>query len=162
MTEMAAAMGLGQLGKLEDLNSKRIKNSLYLISELKNGRIDWLTLPWLRDNVKHTFFWCPIVINEDNLGMSTQELIIELRERGIETRHRYKEPLYKQRLLTEKSPYPKGFPFNSKHYDKAVDYGSLHLPNVERIAGRVIGLPNHPKLGREELDRVVEAIRSIR
>lgn len=161
MTEMAAAMGLVQLSKLEELNAKRIENSLYLISELRKREIEWLTLPRLREDVKHTFFWCPILTNEEKLGMSTQELIAKLREKGVETRHRYKEPLYKQKMLVEKNIYPKGFPFNSEYYGKNVDYGSLYLPNVEKVAGKVIGLPNHPKLGKQELDRVVEVIGSI-
>ncbi|MFC2001727.1 DegT/DnrJ/EryC1/StrS family aminotransferase [Chloroflexota bacterium] len=162
MTEMAAAMGIVQLNKLDDLNFKRIENSLYLINELKKRQLDWLILPGLREDVKHTFFWCPILIDEEKLGMSTQELIVKLRENGVETRHRYKEPLYKQKLMVDKSPYPRGFPFNSKHYDKEVDYGSLYLPNVEKIAGKVIGLPNHPKLGKEELDKVIAVIQAIR
>ena len=155
-------MGIVQLNKLDDLNARRIDNSLYLINELKKREIEWLTLPRLRQDIKHTFFWCPILIDEEKLGISTQELIKELRDKGVETRHRYKEPLYKQKILVEKNAYPKGFPFNSEYYDKNIDYGSLHLPNVEKVAGKVIGLPNHPKLGKEELDRVVEVIESIR
>ena len=162
MTEMAAAMGLVQLSKLEELNAKRIENSLYLINELKKREIDWLTLPSLREDVKHTFFWCPILIDEEMLGMSTQELIAKLREKGVETRHRYKEPLYRQKMLVEKNIYPGRFPFNSEYYSKNIDYGSLYLPNVEKVAGRIIGLPNHPKLGKEELDRVIEVIESIK
>lgn len=161
MTEMEAAMGLVQLGKMGELNAKRIENSLYLIGELKKKEIEWLILPTLKEDVKHTFFWCPILIDEQKLGMPTQELITKLRERGVETRHRYKEPLYKQKMLVEKNIYPKGFPFNSEYYRKNIDYGGLYLPNVEKIAGRVIGLPNHPKLKKEELERVVEVLCEI-
>jgi dTDP-4-amino-4,6-dideoxygalactose transaminase len=162
MTEMAAAMGIVQLTRLEGLNAKRIENSLYLVNELKKRGIDWLTLPMLREDVKHTFFWCPILIDEKKLDMSTQELIVKLREKGVETRHRYKEPLYKQKMLVEKNIYPKGFPFNSKYYDRDIDYSALYLPNVEKVAGKIIGLPNHPKLGKEELDMVVDVIQSIK
>jgi dTDP-4-amino-4,6-dideoxygalactose transaminase len=161
MTELAAAIGIVQLNRLDELNAKRIGNSLYLINELKRCRIEWLTLPKLRDDVKHTFFWCPIQIDEGKLGMSTQELIKKLRERGVETRHRYEEPLYKQNILVEKDAYPEGLLINSECYDVDMDYSSLHLPNVEKVVGKVIGLPNHPKLERKELNSIVEVIKSI-
>lgn len=162
MTEMAAAIGLVQLGKLDDLNTRRIKNSLYLIDELRKRNIPWITLPKLKKQVKHTFFWCHLLIDEDKLGMSTQQLIDTLQERGVETRNRYKEPLYKQKLLVEQSAYPRGFPFKSEYYDGDIDYGSLYLPNVERVAGKYIGIPNHPGLSKDELDAVVDVISSIK
>mgnify|MGYP005664909963 CR=1 FL=1 len=162
MTEMGAAMGLVQLRKLDELNGRRIANSLYLIGELAKLKIDWLTLPRLREDVKHTFFWCPILIDEQKLGMSTTALIAKLRENGVETRNRYKEPLYRQRILVEKTAYPGGFPFTSEYCKRNVDYGSLCLPNAERVAGKIIGLPNHPKLGKAELDRVVEVVASVK
>jgi len=162
MTEMGAAMGLVQLRKLDELNGRRIANSLYLIGELAKLKIDWLTLPRLRKDVKHTFFWCPILIDEQKLGMSTTALIAKLRENGVETRNRYKEPLYRQRILVEKTAYPGGFPFTSEYCKRNVDYGSLCLPNAERVAGKIIGLPNHPKLGKAELDRVVEVVASVK
>jgi dTDP-4-amino-4,6-dideoxygalactose transaminase len=93
--------------------------------------------------------------------MSTQELIKKLRERGVETRHRYEEPLYKQNILVEKDAYPEGLLINSECYDVDMDYSSLHLPNVEKVVGKVIGLPNHPKLERKELNSIVEVIKSI-
>ena len=161
MNEIAAAMGIVQLSRLDVLNEKRIENSKYLINELGRRNIAWLSVPKLNEHVKHTFFWCPIYVDEEKLGMSTLDLVRVLREKGIETRHRYQEPLYKQKVLIDKNPYPKGFPFNSKHYNRDIDYSKIYLNNAEKIVGKLIGLPNHPKLRQEELDRVVEVIEAI-
>jgi perosamine synthetase len=154
MNELAAAIGIVQLSRLEMLNEKRIENSKYLIGELQKRDIPWLTTPTLNEHVKHTFFWCPIYVDEEKLGMSTWDLIEVLRERGVETRNRYKEPLYKQKALKE-------LPITSKSHDQIADYSGIYLENVEKVAGRVIGLPNHPKLGQKELDQVIKTIETI-
>ncbi|MBS3788181.1 DegT/DnrJ/EryC1/StrS family aminotransferase [Candidatus Bipolaricaulota bacterium] len=161
MNEIAAAMGIVQLERLDDLNEKRIKNSKYLLGRLRELKIPWLTTPRLESRVKHTFFWCPVLIDEKKLGMGTKRLREKLYERGIETRHRYHNPLYKQKVLTEKNPYPEGFPYNSKHYDKNIDYQQVYLETAEKVAGKLLGLPNHPGLGQTELDAVIDSIRSL-
>ena len=142
MNEIAAAMGIVQLKKIESLNQKRIENSLYLIEELNRRSIPWLKTLSLREEIKHTFFWCPILIDEEKLGFSTQELVKKLEEKGVETRHRYQEPLYKQRVLE----------------NKKIDYKNLYLENAEKVAGKVIGLPNHPGLNKEELNYIIKIL----
>ena len=161
MNEIAAAIGIVQLRKLDSMNQRRIDNSLYLIEELEERRIPWLAVPKLKEHIKHTFFWCPVCIDEEKAGFSTKELIVKLREKGIETRNRYQEPLYKQKILIEKNPYPRGFPFNSKHYSQELDYGKVNLKNAEKVAGRIVGLPNHCGLGRSELDYIVDVLSNI-
>jgi dTDP-4-amino-4,6-dideoxygalactose transaminase len=107
--------------------------------------------------VRHTFFWCPVQILEDVLKTSTKELIGYLKDSGIETRNRYWEPLYKQKILVEKEKYPHRVNFASNN----IDYSSIRLKNAETVAGKIIGLPNHPGLSQEELDRVVEVLTGI-
>lgn len=157
MNEIAAAIGLMQLPKLEHLNKKRIDNSLYLIRELEKRRVPWLTTPQLMDHVRHTFFWCPMLIDEVRLGMSTNALVHQLKESGIETRNRYWEPLYRQKILVEKDAHPHRVNFISNN----IDYKKVYLDNAEKIVGRLLGLPNHPGLDKNQLDRVVDIITGI-
>jgi len=160
MNEMAAAMGLVQLGKLPGLNTKRIANSQYILEKLTGNMRSWYKVPRLSAHVKHTFFWCPLIIDEREA--SPEEVVRQLREKGIEVRHRYKSPLYKQKLLTDGSPYYKGgCPFRCVSSQRHREYGSLFLPNVEKIAGRIIGLPNHPAMTKSELERVVDTVLNL-
>jgi dTDP-4-amino-4,6-dideoxygalactose transaminase len=152
MTEMEAAMGMVQLNKLERLNAARIRNSEYLIERL--GDIAWLSVPTVPPYVKHTYFWLHILVDEDVLGFSTQELIRRLRERGVEVRHRYLEPLNRQPMLTDNVPEA----LRLAAGDNLPAYGEIHLPNAERAAGRVIGLPNRPDMTEADLDRVVRVL----
>ncbi len=151
MNEIAAAIGIVQLEKLDYLNLKRIDNSKYILDNLKSNKPEWCVLPILNNEIEHTFFWCPMLIDEEKLGMSTADLVKKLRRLGIETRHRYNTPLYNQKILNDGS--------NPKL--KSRRYYSLSFTNVEKIIGKVIGLPNHADLKTEELDYIIETIRSI-
>jgi len=131
-----------QLRRLDEMNEKRIANSLYLLKELEKRQLGWLTVPKLDVNIKHTFFWCPILVDEEAVGMSTLDLAEKLKKKGVETRHRYHEPLYRQKVLGS-------------------SYKTLYLKNAEKIARRVIGLPNHPNLSKEDLDCVISALEEL-
>jgi perosamine synthetase len=159
MSEINAALGLVQLKKLDMLNQKRIENSTYLLNQIKNREIEWLKVPKIKDYVKHTFFWCPVVVLEENIGMTTSEVVKKLREEGVETRYRYKQPLYKQKVLEKLSPYPNGCPFSCSQ--QKIDYKKIHLPNAEKLSGKIIGLPNHPGLNKNDLDYVLEVLEKI-
>jgi dTDP-4-amino-4,6-dideoxygalactose transaminase len=160
MNEIAAAIGLVQLSKLDKLNEVRRKNSMYLLKELEG--VKWINLPKIKPYVKHAFFWCPVRVYEERLGMKTKDLVAKLRERGVEVRHRYVAPLYRQPVLLNQNAYPRKCPFSCPIYGKKIDYSQFHCPNAEKITGKIIGLPNHPKLKREELDKVISTIRSIK
>ncbi len=142
MNEIEAALGLVQLGKLDDLNSRRIKNSEYLLEHLSD--LTWAHFPCPKeDKAGHTYFWCPLMLPVE--AGSIDALKEHLNTHNIGYRHRYSAPLYKQEALRK----------------AGLDYSELYLPNVERITGRVIGLPNHPGLKREDLDRVIDVVRSF-
>lgn len=160
MNEIAAAIGLVQLSKLDRLNELRTRNSMYLLKNLES--VDWLETAKIKPYVMHAFFWCPVRVDEEKLGMKTKDLVATLRERGVEVRHRYVAPLYKQPMLLNQNAYPRRCPFSCPFYGEEVDYSSFSCPETEKIAGKMIGLPNHPKLEREELDRVISTIKTVK
>jgi perosamine synthetase len=160
MSEINAAIGLVQLKKLETLNNIRIQNSQYILENIKD--IPWLEIPHIEKGVKHVFFWCPVRIKEDILGMETADLVKKLRKKGVEVRQRYKNPLYRQELLLTQMAYPKKCPFSCPYYGKDIDYSSVYLPVAEKVAGTVIGLPNHPALTEKETEMIVEVLHSIK
>ncbi len=139
MTEIEAAIGLVQMEKLEDLNQRRIENSEYLIREIKN--LPWAKVPVPGDHVRHTYFWCPLMIKEGSTK-SILDLKAHLQDNNIGFRHRYNEPLYKQPLFKK----------------LGLDYSDIRLENVEKIAGQVVGLPNHAGLTKSELDRIISVL----
>jgi len=155
MTEMSAAMGLVQLQRLDALNEARIRVSEYLLQQIAD--VPWLRVTGIVNDQKPTYFWCPIIVDEDKLGFSTEELIARLLERGVETRHRYKAPLYRQPVLNENLPKL----LRLSALGHLPDYAGLHLPNAERLVGHVIGLPNRPDMNENEIEHVISVVRSI-
>lgn len=148
MPEIAAAIGLVQLKKLDGLNERRIANSRYLLDKVAGMDLPGIRTFRPRPGVRHTYFWCPILIDEERLGMTSQDLAARLRKAGVETRSRYREPLYRQPALLANWPLP----------DARPAYEELRLPVAERVSGRLLGLPNHPGLDRGDLDRVAETL----
>lgn len=160
MTEMEAAMGIVQLSKLDTLNDIRIKNSEYILNNLRD--IDWIVIQNFDRNIKHIYFWCPVRIDEEKLGKSVEEFKRYLKDNGIGFRQRYQTPLYKQIMLIEKKVYPKQCPFSCSYYGKNIEYKNVYLENAERFAGKIIGLPNHPRLERRHLERIVSVVKSFK
>jgi dTDP-4-amino-4,6-dideoxygalactose transaminase len=133
---------------------------MYLLRKLE--RVNWLETAKIRPYVKHAFFWCPVKVDEEKLGMKTKELVAVLKERGVEVRHRYMTPLYKQPMLLKQNAYPKKCPFSCPFYGNKIDYSHFNCQNAENIAGKMIGLPNHPRLTKENLDTIVSVIKEIK
>ena len=142
MTELQAALGLVQLKRLDDLNAKRIANSRALVSRLET--LPWAMVPVPGEDVLHTFFWCPVMVSPES-DRTIEDLKNHLTANGIGFRHRYAEPLYRQPVLAS----------------RGLDYSNVYLENVERLAGQVVGLPNHPGLTREELERICEVLEAF-
>ncbi|MFB6283501.1 MAG: DegT/DnrJ/EryC1/StrS family aminotransferase [Halobacteria archaeon] len=154
--EMNGALGTHQVDRLDELNRRRREISYNLFDEL--GNLDWLTPAEVEDHVEHAFFWAPFRVEEDVIGMTGKEVWRKLKDEGVETRHRYVDPLYDQPVFKEHRGFNSDFPWSAnpnKH-----DY-DLHLPNVEEISGAMIGLPNHPKLSDEDVEFVVETVKNF-
>lgn len=157
MSDLHAAIGAKQVERLEGFNERRTEISERLFDELAD--IEWLEAATVRDYVDHAYFWAPFEIDEEAIGMSGKEVWAELKDRGVETRHRYVKPLYRQPVFLEHRGFNGEFPWTANDNDH--DYGDLHLDTVEDVAGRTIGLPNHPNLTEADIDYVVETIRDF-
>jgi perosamine synthetase len=141
MTEMAAAMGRVQLRKLDDLNARRIANSEYILSHLRQVSGIRVPVPESPD-FRHTYFWCPVIMDDKEKTAALKE---HLTGHGIGFRHRYQAPLYRQPVLRK----------------LGYDHSRTFLPVAEQTAGRVIGLPNHAGLNLEQMDYIIEKVRDF-
>ncbi len=134
LTNVAAALGICQLQKIEKFNQKRIHNAAFISRALR--KLDWLILPGVPRGYKHVFHQYTVRIKK---GVRREHLIEFLKREGIETGIFYPRPVYSQ-VLYKKLGY------------------RLFLPEVEKVSREVVSLPVHPALNQTDLDRVVEAI----
>ena len=136
MTDIAAAIGLCQLERLEGFNKKRIANAGFLTDRL--SKIKGLVPPCVRPNAKHVFHQYTVRITAD-FAVSRDELRKKLFDKGIGTEVYYPLPVHKQ-------PLYQGLGYTD------------HLPNSEKAAGEVLSLPVHPSLTTKDLEYIVDSL----
>jgi len=134
MTNIAAAIGNEQLKKLEIFNKKRIENADYLINNLKNTNI---ILPSVPQNHKHVFHQFTIMVN------NRDEILKKLHEKEIRADIFYPKPVFEQ-------------PFY-----KNQDYNGDDLKISSEVSKKVISLPIHPSLTKEDLDYIIKTLKEI-
>jgi perosamine synthetase len=141
MTEIQAAIGLVQLGKLERFNAARRANAQYLTARLKG-----VIAPTETPGCKHVYHQytirVPNLSTERGVEYQRRDVLANhLRERGIGTMIYYPVPVHKQ-VAYQRLGYQD------------------HLPLAEQASREVLSLPVHPALTQEELDRIVEGVNS--
>lgn len=138
MTDIAAAVGIEQLKKIEDFNKKRMRNAKLLTDGLKN--IKGLITPIVKKNYKHVFHQYTIRVTEE-FKMSRDELSQYLKEKDIGSAIFYPNPLHL---------YPQ-----FSHLEHIRD----SLPVAEKVSRQVISLPVHPGLTDKEVEFIIATIR---
>lgn len=131
MTDIAAAVGVEQLKKLEEFNERRIKNASFLSEQLN----DAVETPYVLSSAKHVFHQYTI---------------------KTEKRERLKENLKKDGIGFG-IYYPKPLHF----YEPLRKYGNNNLKNAENICKKVLSLPVHPSLSEEDLEKIVSSVKKI-
>ncbi len=133
MTDVAAAIGLVQLRKLEAWNEQRLRNAAFLAE-----RLEHVQLPAVRPGDRHVFHQFTVRVGRD------RDAILEgLRAEGIGAAVHYPLPLHRQPILRE------------------LGLGGGSFPVAEAAAESVLSLPVHPALSDEDLERVAEAVNRL-
>lgn len=139
MTEIQAAIGLEQLKKLEEFNSRRINNAKYLSSLLKD--IKGIIFPRINRDKKHVFHQYTVTLN-NKFPVTRKELVEILTKKGIEYGIFYPLPIHKQKEIL----------------DLGICY---NLPKAEALSENVLSLPIHPKIAKKDLDFIAQILKKI-
>lgn len=138
MTDIAAAIGLGQLRKLSAFLLARRRNAAILNKGLAG--IPGLELPRTSRGDRHAFCLYTVRVNSKVLGISRDELQRALAGQGVESSTHYPRALHQQPLF--------------RHLGSDRDF-----PVSTMLAKNVLSLPVHPFLGATDLRRVIQAVR---
>ncbi len=131
MTDVHAAIGLAQLGKLEQFNAQRRANAEYLTEHLRG-----VTTPKDPEGFHHVFHQYTVRVPDGKRN----ELAAYLRENGVGTGIYYPVPIHQQTYYV-----------NELGYDQT-------LPEAERATEEVLSLPVHPALTQADLETIVELV----
>ncbi|MDP8215653.1 MAG: DegT/DnrJ/EryC1/StrS family aminotransferase [Candidatus Euphemobacter frigidus] len=138
MTNLQAAIGLGQFERIEELIQGRIDNAR-LYNELLRD-VPGITTPRESDHVK-AVYWMYGVLVEDDFGISKDELRQRLADHGIETRSFFipihLQPIYSYLLSDE-------------------------YPISEELGRKGFYLPSASSLRPDQIEFIVDVIRNAR
>ncbi|MFC1906264.1 DegT/DnrJ/EryC1/StrS family aminotransferase [Chloroflexota bacterium] len=139
MTDIAAAIGIYQLEKLEQFCNRRRENAEFLSNEI--GKIKGLVIPYVLPEVKHVFHQYTIRVTKD-YGISRDGIILTMKKENIET------GIYYPIIIPEQPIY------------KKLGYNS-DLPISKRSAAEVISLPIHPGVKQEEMRIIGQCLKTF-
>jgi dTDP-4-amino-4,6-dideoxygalactose transaminase len=143
LTDLQAAMGLVQLGRLDGFMEERVRLAgLYdvLLAGLPGIRPQ--PRPWT-DEVRHGHHLYVVQVNADEFGLSRNDLLGALREENIGAGVHYR--------AVHLHPY----------YAKALQIPDGDLPRATATSSRVLSLPLSPAMTEYDVERVASALRRL-
>lgn len=135
MTEIEAAIGIVQLGKLNRLNQGRRDLAAYLLDRLP--RHAGLVYPVEAAHAHHVYHVFGMTYDEAAVGLPRARFSEALVAEGIPVGLGYPRPLYHNPLFQERLAYGKqGCPFTCHLYQGAVSYAKGLCPVAEDLCAR--------------------------
>jgi len=139
MTDMAAALGIVQLKKLEKFNLRRRKNADYYNANLS---VKGLITPYVAPGMHHVYHQYVIRLT-DEFPMKRDAFIDYLKAKGIGSAVHYPIPIHRQPLFgLANDPDP--------------------CPVSTRLSSSVLSLPVHPLLDQKELAFICDTINRVK
>lgn len=135
MTNIAAAIGLEQLKKINDFNSKRQKNAAFYNKTIKNDKIE---VPFVEENGTHVYHQYTIKVKDNQRDKLVK--LLEENKIGYGIFYPYsipEQPCYKDM----------GFP--------------TQFEKTDQVKNQVLSIPVHPSLTKEETEKVAYILNSL-
>jgi perosamine synthetase len=141
LTDIQAALGLVQLSKCDEMRRSRVRIARKYDQAL--SQLEAYRIPSASPDVQHAWHLYVILVDPSVLLIHRDQVIEELRERGIGTAVHF-IPLHLHRYYREKWGYRTGdFPIAEEYFD------------------RCISLPIYPGMTDEDVTQVIEALDEI-
>jgi len=139
MSEIHAAVGLGQLGQLDRFLEARRRNTRILLEAVE--RSDGLTAFPIERGPAQSACYCVNVVLDENARVERNEMILALNEAGVGTSVHYPVPVPLTRYYRERYGYSDG-----------------DFPVAEWISSRSISLPVGPHVSEEDARYIARTV----
>ena len=155
MTEMEAALGIVQLGKMDLLNQDRIDLANYLSEKLQ--RIAGLQVPRVRTGDKHVYYAYAMKYDAKAIGLPRDLFVRALNAEGIPFGAGYVRPLYLASLYRDRQPYA------FRYYEGKASYEQGLCPTAERLHEQQLILTGivRPPATFADMDDIAKAIGKV-
>jgi perosamine synthetase len=132
MTNIHAAIAIEQLKKLNNFNETRIENARYYKQFIQSSRI---TLPVIPDGYRHVFHQFSLIVEKER-DQFTDYLV----NQGVGFGIHYPTPIYSQPLYIK------------------LGLHTSDCPVASETANRILSIPVHPALTKDQLKYIVHVI----
>jgi perosamine synthetase len=132
LTEMQSAMGIVQLGRLDDILANKRRNAAWMSKRLAG--VPGVTPPWTDDRAEpvHMIYTCLLDERRD-------DVLAGMNDAGIEARL-YFPPVHRQAVFA-------GYPAD--------------LPVTDHLADHMLSLPMHSQLTEQELEDIADTLERL-
>lgn len=141
ISDINCALGISQFNRLEEILTKRQSVANYYSERLKT--LPFITPPFCAPHVKLGWFVYVVRLSKDFMRSDRDTIMQKLRDKGVACRP-YFAPIHLQ-------------PF----YRKLFGYNPGDYPVTEDVADRTIALPFFNAITNEEIDYVVDTLKSV-
>jgi UDP-4-amino-4,6-dideoxy-N-acetyl-beta-L-altrosamine transaminase len=139
MTDIAAALGISQLRRLDEYVEQRTALAARYYRLLANSG---LALPWIDPRCASAWHLYVVGWNEDASRLSRREAFVELRRGGIGVQVHY-------------------IPVHTQPVFRALGFEVGQFPNAEAYYARALTIPLYPGLAEDQQDAVVEHLTAM-
>lgn len=141
MTDVQAALGIHQLERLEGFLDRR--RQIVGLYGQRLAHLPEVALPTARPEVRHAWHLYPIVLDSERLTIGRDQLIEELKARGIGTSVHF--------IPIHHHPY----------YQQAFGWKPGDFPNTDRVFSGLLSLPLFTRMSDDDAERVASAVEEI-
>lgn len=155
MTEIEAALGIVQFGRLDALNAHRIRLAEYLSAKVSG--IEGIHAPAILPGAHHVYYVYALKYDEARMEVPRDIFVKAMNAEGIPFSAGYVRPLYLAPLYQNRSH------FSFRHYRGRARYEKGICPTAERMHEKEImltGIVRFPATERD-MDDIADAIQKV-
>lgn len=141
LTDIAAALGLAQLRKLEGFQARRARVARRYTEAF--SQFEELTVPTSRPEVGHAWHLYVLRLNLERLSITREQFVEEMRERRIGTSVHF--------IPVHTHPY-----YRDRYGFEAEDF-----PVAAREFRRIVSLPLNPRMSDRDVEDVIESVADV-
>ncbi len=160
ISELQAAVALGQLEKLQDCVDNRVRTAGKLTEMLKG--IDGIETPVISEKAKHVYWKYCLTVDDTKIEGGSPGMAALLKEKNIFSAPRYiVKPAFMCQVFQEKNTLGDSqFPFNLAR-PEAIDYQMENYPDTAKALHDVLVLPWNEKYTDEHVEYIADNVRAV-
>ena len=159
MNSLQAAIGRGQLRRLEDSNRRRTQNAAYIRHYVEE--FEWLRPQKVIKDAKPVYWMQAFRIDEDS-KIDRDEFTSAVSAEGVKAEGYTPIPVHLQELFTKQVGYGRTHcPFDCPVYGKKIQYKAGDCPVAEKLCKQDVVIPCYHSLRGSDLNDIAAALTRV-